>query len=241
MDAPFIPSRACRPTLTSRSSAPGSSGWRWRGRCSHAPPGTARGGARQAGRGRLPPDRPQQRRRPRGHLLRARFAEGAAVRRGGRSACTTFCDEHGVAYERCGKVIVATSHDELPRLDELERRGRANGVPGPAAPRRRRAAGGRAALRGRRRAALAEHGHRRLPGRRARARARGAGPRRAPPARPRGHGRAAARGRRARSAGARAPCGTRRRSSAPARGPTGSPSRSARPPTRASSRSAAPT
>ena len=41
-----------------------------------------------------------------------------------------FCDEHGVAYERCGKVIVATSEDELPRLDELERRGRANGVPG---------------------------------------------------------------------------------------------------------------
>ncbi len=41
-----------------------------------------------------------------------------------------FCDEHGVAYERCGKVIVATSADELPKLDELERRGRANGVPG---------------------------------------------------------------------------------------------------------------
>jgi L-2-hydroxyglutarate oxidase len=41
-----------------------------------------------------------------------------------------FCDEHGVAYERCGKVIVATSEDELPKLDELERRGRANGVPG---------------------------------------------------------------------------------------------------------------
>ncbi len=41
-----------------------------------------------------------------------------------------FCDEHGVAYERCGKVIVATSEEELPKLDELERRGRANGVPG---------------------------------------------------------------------------------------------------------------
>ena len=41
-----------------------------------------------------------------------------------------FCDEHGVAYERCGKVIVATDGSELPRLDELERRGRANGVPG---------------------------------------------------------------------------------------------------------------
>ncbi|HEY6761676.1 MAG TPA: L-2-hydroxyglutarate oxidase [Baekduia sp.] len=41
-----------------------------------------------------------------------------------------FCDEHGVAYERCGKVIVALDAAELPGLDELERRGRANGVPG---------------------------------------------------------------------------------------------------------------
>ena len=41
-----------------------------------------------------------------------------------------FCDEHGVAYERCGKVIVALDRSELGRLDELERRGQANGVPG---------------------------------------------------------------------------------------------------------------
>jgi (S)-2-hydroxyglutarate dehydrogenase len=41
-----------------------------------------------------------------------------------------FCDEHAVAYERCGKVIVALDRSELDRLDELERRGRANGVPG---------------------------------------------------------------------------------------------------------------
>jgi (S)-2-hydroxyglutarate dehydrogenase len=41
-----------------------------------------------------------------------------------------FCDEHGVAYERCGKVIVALDRSELDRLDELERRGRSNGVPG---------------------------------------------------------------------------------------------------------------
>jgi L-2-hydroxyglutarate oxidase len=41
-----------------------------------------------------------------------------------------FCDEHGVAYERCGKVIVALHTSELPRLDDLEARGRANGVPG---------------------------------------------------------------------------------------------------------------
>ena len=41
-----------------------------------------------------------------------------------------FCDEHDVAYERCGKVIVALDRSELGRLDELVRRGRANGVPG---------------------------------------------------------------------------------------------------------------
>jgi L-2-hydroxyglutarate oxidase len=39
-----------------------------------------------------------------------------------------FCTEHGVPFERCGKVVVAVSARELPRLDELERRGAANGV-----------------------------------------------------------------------------------------------------------------
>ena len=41
-----------------------------------------------------------------------------------------FCAEHGIAHEICGKVMVATRPDELPRLDELHRRGIANGVPG---------------------------------------------------------------------------------------------------------------
>jgi 2-hydroxyglutarate dehydrogenase len=41
-----------------------------------------------------------------------------------------FCERHGVAHERCGKVIVALDDSELPGLDELERRGRENGVPG---------------------------------------------------------------------------------------------------------------
>jgi len=41
-----------------------------------------------------------------------------------------YCDEKGIPYERCGKVVVATRADELPRLEELSRRARANGVPG---------------------------------------------------------------------------------------------------------------
>jgi (S)-2-hydroxyglutarate dehydrogenase len=41
-----------------------------------------------------------------------------------------YCDERGLAYERCGKVIVALERGEVPALDELARRGEANGVPG---------------------------------------------------------------------------------------------------------------
>jgi (S)-2-hydroxyglutarate dehydrogenase len=41
-----------------------------------------------------------------------------------------YCEERGIPFERCGKVIVARNEAELPRLDELERRGRENGVPG---------------------------------------------------------------------------------------------------------------
>ena len=41
-----------------------------------------------------------------------------------------YCDERGVPYERSGKLVVAADEGELERLDELERRGRANGVAG---------------------------------------------------------------------------------------------------------------
>ena len=41
-----------------------------------------------------------------------------------------FCDEHGVPYDLCGKVIVATNEEELPRLHALHERGQQNGVPG---------------------------------------------------------------------------------------------------------------
>ena len=39
-----------------------------------------------------------------------------------------YCEERGIEARREGKLIVATKPQELPRLDELERRGTANGV-----------------------------------------------------------------------------------------------------------------
>jgi L-2-hydroxyglutarate oxidase len=48
----------------------------------------------------------------------------------GAAAMVDFCRQHGVAHEVCGKVIVATHADELPRLEELRKRGEANGLTG---------------------------------------------------------------------------------------------------------------
>ncbi|MBI3058668.1 MAG: L-2-hydroxyglutarate oxidase [Deltaproteobacteria bacterium] len=48
----------------------------------------------------------------------------------GRKALLEFCDRHGIPYDLCGKVVVATDERELPRLQELLRRGTANGVEG---------------------------------------------------------------------------------------------------------------
>jgi 2-hydroxyglutarate dehydrogenase len=41
-----------------------------------------------------------------------------------------YCDARGIAVERPGQVVVALRREELPRLEEIERRARANGVPG---------------------------------------------------------------------------------------------------------------
>ncbi len=48
----------------------------------------------------------------------------------GAAAMVEFCREHGIPHRTCGKVIVATSQGELQPLEELRRRGEANGVPG---------------------------------------------------------------------------------------------------------------
>jgi len=41
-----------------------------------------------------------------------------------------FCDQHSVPYELCGKVVVATEEEEIPRLHALLERGAANGLEG---------------------------------------------------------------------------------------------------------------
>ena len=48
----------------------------------------------------------------------------------GAAELYAYCDERGIPARRTGKLIVATRAEELERLDELERRGVANGVPG---------------------------------------------------------------------------------------------------------------
>ena len=54
--------------------------------------------------------------------LKARFT------RDGNRALTTYCKERGLRINRCGKLVIARHADDLPGLDELLRRGRANGV-----------------------------------------------------------------------------------------------------------------
>ena len=48
----------------------------------------------------------------------------------GRRQMLAFCTEHGIDVRICGKVVVAGRADQLAVLDELQRRGRANGLEG---------------------------------------------------------------------------------------------------------------
>lgn len=54
----------------------------------------------------------------------------ATLCRRGADAMYSYCDERGIAAKRCGKLVIARSENELQALDALERRARANGVPG---------------------------------------------------------------------------------------------------------------
>jgi L-2-hydroxyglutarate oxidase len=56
--------------------------------------------------------------------LKARLAVG------GIRQMVEFCQRHGIPHEICGKLVVAVSEEELPRLRNLEERGRQNGLEG---------------------------------------------------------------------------------------------------------------
>ncbi len=46
----------------------------------------------------------------------------------GCAETVAFCREHDLPHQVCGKLVVATEPEELPRMEELQRRGAANGV-----------------------------------------------------------------------------------------------------------------
>lgn len=46
----------------------------------------------------------------------------------GNERLAAYCDEKGIARNKCGKLVVAKDAADLPSLDELLRRGRANGI-----------------------------------------------------------------------------------------------------------------
>ncbi|MBX2975846.1 MAG: L-2-hydroxyglutarate oxidase [Ignavibacteriaceae bacterium] len=46
----------------------------------------------------------------------------------GRNSLYKFCEENNIKHDKCGKIVVATSNAEIPALDELESRGKANGL-----------------------------------------------------------------------------------------------------------------
>ena len=57
-------------------------------------------------------------------------SEKAKLSVNGLKQMVAFCQQHGIAHEICGKIVVATSEDELPRLENLWERGNANGLLG---------------------------------------------------------------------------------------------------------------
>jgi L-2-hydroxyglutarate oxidase len=48
----------------------------------------------------------------------------------GKVALERFCDDHGIPFQRCGKLVVATREDEIAGLETLMEQGTANGVAG---------------------------------------------------------------------------------------------------------------
>ena len=54
--------------------------------------------------------------------LKAKFT------REGNAQLTAYCEEKRISLNRCGKLVVAKDATDLPALDELLKRGKANGI-----------------------------------------------------------------------------------------------------------------
>jgi len=54
----------------------------------------------------------------------------ARLCREGKDALESFCEAHAIPFEHTGKLVVALTDAELPRLEALRERATANGVPG---------------------------------------------------------------------------------------------------------------
>ena len=75
--------------------------------------------------------RPSKRRQQRGFTCRSALQTGFAKSPSGRarhSPMVEFCQAHSIPHEICGKVVVASSEEEIPRLKALLERGQQNGL-----------------------------------------------------------------------------------------------------------------
>ena len=48
----------------------------------------------------------------------------------GRDLMYRFCEENNIPHEKCGKIVIATCEKEIPLLEELQKKGEANGLEG---------------------------------------------------------------------------------------------------------------
>ncbi len=55
-------------------------------------------------------------------------SQKATLCRAGKAAMEDFCSQQGICWDRCGKVVVATTEEEIPRLETIAQRATENGV-----------------------------------------------------------------------------------------------------------------
>jgi len=53
----------------------------------------------------------------------------AQLTRDGNERLRAYCQEKNIHLNQCGKLVVAKDHTELAAMDELVKRGKANGIP----------------------------------------------------------------------------------------------------------------